>query len=105
MATLFTLKSVRGPRSVCGARVAAALGIAVIAAAASGSSASASDPWPAEVQAVYKIQFNSFEIGQFSFNSSVHEHTYAITANAEISALARGGALEWPDARFWRTCR
>jgi hypothetical protein len=87
MATLCKLKCVRGPR------VAAALAIAVIAAAASGSGARASDPWPAEVQAVYKIQFNSFEIGQFSFNSSVHERTYAITANADISALL--GVVRW----------
>jgi hypothetical protein len=83
---LLKLKSVRGPR------VAAALGIAVIAAA-NGSGASASDPWPAEVQAIYKIPFNTFEIGQFSFNSSVHDHTYAITANAEISALL--GVVRW----------
>jgi len=87
MATLCKLKSVGGPR------VAAAFAIAVLAAAASGSAASASEPWPAEVQAVYKIQFNSFEIGQFSFNSSVHDRTYAITANADISALL--GVVRW----------
>ena len=87
MATLFTLKSVRGPTA------AAALGIVAFATVAGGSSASASDPWPAEVQAVYKIQFNGFEIGQFAFNSSVHERTYAITANAEISALL--GIVRW----------
>ena len=85
MATVFELKSVRGHT------FAAALGIAVMAAG--GSGARAGDPWPAEVQAVYKIQFNSFEIGQFSFNSSVHERTYAITANADISALL--GAVRW----------
>jgi hypothetical protein len=87
MATKFVLKSVRGPK------VAAALGIAVAVATAGGSSARAADPWPAEVQAVYKIQFNGFEIGQFAFNSSVHDRTYAITANAEISALL--GVVRW----------
>jgi Protein of unknown function (DUF3108) len=87
MATVFKLKSVRGLKLV------AALGIFMIATAGGGSGARASDPWPAEVQAVYKIHFNSFEIGQFSFNSSVHERTYAITANADISALL--GVVRW----------
>jgi len=87
MATLFTLKSVPVPK------VAAALAIAAITLTASGSGASAADPWPAEVQAVYKIQFNGFEIGQFAFNSSVHERTYAISANADISALL--GMVRW----------
>ncbi len=87
MATVFVLKSVRGPR------VAAALSIAVAAAIAGGSGAQAGDPWPAEVQAAYKIHFNGFEIGQFAFNSSVHERTYAITANADISALL--GIVRW----------
>jgi hypothetical protein len=92
MATLFQLKSVvRGPGWAL--RFAAGLSVALIAATANGSGARASDPWPAEVQAVYKIQFNSFEIGQFSFNSSVHERTYAITANADISALL--GVVRW----------
>lgn len=87
MATLFTLKSVPVPK------VAAALAIAALTATAGGSGARAADPWPAEVQAVYKIQFNGFEIGQFAFNSSVHERTYALSANAEISALL--GIVRW----------
>lgn len=90
MATLFTLKSVRGPK------FAAAFGIAAIAASAAGTAASAADPWPAEVQAVYKIHFNGLEIGQFSFSSSVHQRTYAVTANADISALL--GIVKWNGA-------
>lgn len=87
MATSFTLKSVRGPT------FAAALGIAVTAGIAGGSRAQAAEPWPAEVQAVYKIQFNGLEVGQFSFNSSVHNRTYALKADADISALL--GLVRW----------
>ena len=86
MATLFTLKSVRGPSF-------AALGIAVMAGISAGSQANAADRWPAEVQALYKIQFNGLEVGQFAFNSSVHNRTYAVTANADISALL--GLVRW----------
>ncbi len=90
MATLFTLKSVRGPAS------AAALGLAVVAAIAAGPEARAAEPWPAEVQALYKIHFNGLEVGQFSFNSSVHNRTYAVTANADISAML--GLVRWNGA-------
>jgi hypothetical protein len=93
MATVFTLKSLRVPRLVRSPKIAAALAIAGIAATAGGTGAKANDPWPAEVRAVYKIQFNGFEIGQFAFNSSVHERTYSITANADISALL--GVVRW----------
>ena len=87
MASLFTLKSVRGPTFV------AALGIAAISGIGTISNARAAEPWPAEVQATYRIQFNGLEIGQFTFNSSVHNRTYAINANAGISALL--GIVRW----------
>ena len=87
MATVFVLKSLRGLRLV------ATLSVALTTAVTGGSGAQAADPWPAEVQAAYKIQFNGLEIGQFAFNSSVHDHTYAITANADISALL--GIVRW----------
>ncbi len=88
---LVALKSVRGPKFV------AALGMAAAVTAFTGSTgARAADPWPAEVQALYKIHFNGLEIGQFSFNSSVHQRTYAITANADISALL--GVVRWNGA-------
>lgn len=86
MATLFTLKSVRGP-------IFTALGIAALCSTAVSPAAYGAEPWPAEVQANYRIQFNGFEVGQFTFNSSVHERTYAISANADISALL--GIVRW----------
>jgi hypothetical protein len=87
MATSFTIKSVRGPA------FAAALGIAVLSSTIAGPRAQAAEPWPAEVQAVYKIHFNGLEVGQFAFNSSVHNRIYAVTANADISALL--GVVRW----------
>jgi hypothetical protein len=87
MATSFTVKSVRGPA------FAAALGIAAAVSAVAAPQARATEPWPAEVQAVYKIHFNGLEVGQFAFNSSVHNRTYAVTGNADISALL--GVVRW----------
>jgi hypothetical protein len=87
MAISFTLKSVRGPT------FAAALGIAALSGIAAGPQARAAEPWPAEVQALYKIHFNGLEVGQFTFNSSVHNRTYTATGNADISALL--GLVRW----------
>lgn len=53
----------------------------------------AADPWPSEVSAVYRISLNSFEIGTFEFNSSVHDRTYSLTGNARISAML--GLVNW----------
>lgn len=89
MSTLFAWKSVR--KSIC-----TALGIAAISSISYSPAARAAEPWPAEVQANYRIQFNGFEVGQFTFNSSVHERTYAISANADISALL--GLVRWNGA-------
>jgi len=86
MVTLFASKSVQGS-------IIAAVGFAVASSIALSPAARASEPWPAEVQANYRIQFNGFEVGQFTFNSSVHERTYAVSANADISALL--GLVRW----------
>lgn len=86
MARFFALKSVQV--SIC-----AALGLAVVSSISLASAAHASEPWPAEIQANYRIQFGGIEVGQFTFNSSVHERTYAVSANADISALL--GLVRW----------
>jgi hypothetical protein len=86
MATLFASKSVQGA-------VIAGIGLAVASSISLSPAARASEPWPAEVQANYRIQFNGFEVGQFTFNSSVHERTYVVSANADISALL--GLVRW----------
>lgn len=55
--------------------------------------AAANDPWPHEVQAVYKVRFNGFDVGTFEFNSTVQAQTYTLTGHAQLSALL--GALTW----------
>ena len=58
-----------------------------------GGMAAAAEPWPHEVQALYKVRFNGFEIGTFEFNATVNAQTYVLTGNAQLSALL--GALSW----------
>ena len=53
----------------------------------------AAEPWPGQVQAVYRIEFNGFDIGSFEFNSSVTGSSYTLTGDAKISALL--GAFQW----------
>lgn len=69
-----------------------------LAAVASASlltfgAAAASEPWPHEVHALYKVRFNGFEIGSFEFSSTVQAQTYTLSGNAQLSALL--GALSW----------
>ena len=49
--------------------------------------------WPARVTASYKIAFNGFDIGRFSFDAEVRSGRYVLDGNAEISALL--GAFKW----------
>ena len=72
------------------ARCLAALGLPAFLIS---QQAAAADPWPHEVQAVYKVRFNGFDVGTFEFNSTVTAQTYTLTGNAQLSALF--GALSW----------
>lgn len=53
----------------------------------------AAEPWPHEVQALYKVRFNGFEVGTFEFNATVNAQSYVLTGNAQLSALL--GVLNW----------
>ena len=55
--------------------------------------AKAAEPWPGQVQAIYRIEFNGFDIGTFEFNSSVAGSGYTLTGDAQLSALL--GAFQW----------
>lgn len=57
------------------------------------STAIAGELWPAKVDAVYAIAFNSFNIGTFRFSSSVHRGTYVLQGDAQVSALL--GIVKW----------
>ena len=78
-----------------GSIVRAACRVAVFAlpAVLNSGQAAASDPWPHEVQAVYKVRFNGFDVGTFEFSSTVNAQTYTLTGHAQLSALL--GALTW----------
>jgi hypothetical protein len=75
------------------ARVAGRLAAVVLLTLLTPDQAAANDPWPHEVQAVYKVRFNGFDVGTFEFNSTVQAQTYTLTGNAQLSALL--GALTW----------
>ncbi|KAB2848470.1 MAG: DUF3108 domain-containing protein [Hyphomicrobiaceae bacterium] len=49
--------------------------------------------WPAQVHAIYRINFNGLDLGTFDFNSRVKDNSYQLTGNANVSALF--GAYEW----------
>ncbi len=71
------------------------LGLCILGPALSpaGARAEPAAPWPAQVNAVYSITFNGFDIGTFEFNSAVNGHSYALTGDAKLSALL--GAFTW----------
>jgi hypothetical protein len=53
----------------------------------------AADPWPADVRALYEINFNGFNIGTFEFQSQAESESYTLVANARLSVLL--GAFSW----------
>ena len=53
----------------------------------------AAEPWPSQVLAVYRIEFNGFDVGSFEFNSNVAGQGYTLNGDAKLSALL--GAFQW----------
>ena len=77
-------------------RLFSALAAVPLAAAVLGGVAPtvlAAEPWPAEVRALYRIEFNGFDVGTFEFNSTVAGAGYTLTGDAQLSALL--GAFRW----------
>ena len=54
---------------------------------------SAAESWPANVRALYEINFNGFSVGTFEFQSQAESQSYTLTANARLSVLL--GAFTW----------
>lgn len=72
----------------------AASALALLGGAGSSERVLAADrDWPARVTASYKVAFNGFDIGRFSFDAEVRSGRYVLDGNAEISALL--GAFKW----------
>lgn len=74
----------------------AALPLAAGLSASASPAAHAVEPWPGHVHAVYRVEFNGFDIGTFDFNANVNGASYALTGDAKISALL--GAFRWQGA-------
>ncbi|MBX9591330.1 MAG: DUF3108 domain-containing protein [Hyphomonadaceae bacterium] len=58
-----------------------------------GVSAAQAADWPANVRAVYDINFNGFNVGAFEFQSQSEEESYSLTGNAQLTLLL--GAFTW----------
>jgi hypothetical protein len=53
----------------------------------------AADSWPANVRALYQIDFNGFNVGTFEFQSQAESDSYTLAAHARLSILL--GAFTW----------
>jgi hypothetical protein len=87
------MASVSGVRKALIAWLVAAAGCGVIAGAPSGAQAEPAAAWPSQVHAVYRVDFNGFDVGSFEFNSAVNGSSYTLTGDARLSALL--GAFNW----------
>lgn len=65
----------------------------LIAFVAGGTAASQAADWPANVRAVYDINFNGFNVGAFEFQSQSEDESYSLTGNAQLTLLL--GAFTW----------
>jgi Protein of unknown function (DUF3108) len=59
----------------------------------SGPACAEDAKWPSSVSSRYKLSFNGFEVGAYSFESTSNGKTYAATSSANVSALF--GAFKW----------
>ena len=68
--------------------------LALCAALATGSPAPATaEGWPANVRAVYDVNFNGFNVGTFEFESQAEQQSYTLIGNVRLSILL--GAFTW----------
>ena len=81
-----------------GRRIAAlvACWLALTGAVAGFSRPVAAQGWPADIRALYEINFNGFTVGSFEFQSQAESESYTLTANAQFSLLL--GAFSWKGA-------
>jgi hypothetical protein len=65
----------------------------LFAFAAAGVAAGSAHAWPANVRAVYDVNFNGFAVGTFEFNAQSEDESYSFTGNAQLTLLL--GAFNW----------
>jgi hypothetical protein len=85
--TLWTASVAKG---VCSFLAGLSLSLAAIVA---GPQTAAAEAWPANVRAVYDINFNGFNVGTFEFQSQAEQQSYTLLGNARLSVLL--GAFTW----------
>lgn len=73
--------------------VATLLAVVPLMGVANVTQAEPRDAWPSKVRAVYRIDFNGFDIGNFEFNADVSGRNFTLTGDAQLSALL--GAFKW----------
>lgn len=86
-----TFRAARVAKGVCS--ILAGLTVSLAGLAGSPGAAAAADTWPANVRAVYDINFNGFNVGTFEFQSQAESQSYTLLANARLSVLL--GAFTW----------
>jgi hypothetical protein len=60
---------------------------------AAGPAGSSAHAWPANVRAVYDVNFNGFSVGTFEFKAQSEDESYTFTGNAQLTLLL--GAISW----------
>lgn len=83
----FSLRAVRASVLAAGAALFGVFSLSPF------SHQAAAEVLPAQIGAVYKITLNGFELGDFSYKSSVTPQGYTLESDVEISALL--GAFHW----------
>jgi hypothetical protein len=71
----------------------AGLGVSLAGLLVGSGAPAAAESWPANVRALYEINFNGFNVGSFEFQSQAESQSYTLTGNAHLSVLL--GAFSW----------
>ena len=73
--------------------ILAGLSLSMAASVGASATATAAENWPANMRAVYDINFNGFNVGSFEFHSQAERQSYTLLGNAKLSVLL--GAFSW----------
>jgi hypothetical protein len=73
--------------------ILAGLSFSIAASVGGAGAASAAENWPANMRALYDINFNGFNVGTFEFQSQAERQSYTLLGNAKLSVLL--GAFSW----------
>lgn len=66
---------------------------ATLGAVSGGAISTAAQGWPANVRALYEVNFNGLTVGTLEFTAEAEQQSYTLTSNARLSILL--GAFTW----------